>query len=281
MQSFEPQKTSPDVPFQPDMPFQYDSTRQITYIPDISSSHNQEMMQTIPPLSSTPPPQSGSALRVEQNSEGHPPSKKYVSRAVAIVLVVALALGLYLLWQPGSNTTNSTTDPTMSTVTSSTAYPATSTATTSSDSGTTIQVYIVGAVKQPGVYTIDHQARIYQLLQMAGGPLADANVAALNLASRLTDGQEVYVLQIGETPVAVVNGTTGITTTPGAIIQGTLVNINTASADELRQQLSISSKTAQTIINYRLQHGPFANVNILAQVVSKTIYTKIKDKVTV
>jgi competence protein ComEA len=59
------------------------------------------------------------------------------------------------------------------------------------------------------------------------------------------------------------------------------VNINTAGADELEQQLSISSKTAQTIIDYRVQHGPYTSVDTLAQIVSDTIYKKIKDKVTV
>jgi competence protein ComEA len=59
------------------------------------------------------------------------------------------------------------------------------------------------------------------------------------------------------------------------------VNVNTASADDLRQKLSISSKTAQSIVNYRQQHGPFTSVDQLLQVVSKSIYDKIKDKVTV
>jgi competence protein ComEA len=59
------------------------------------------------------------------------------------------------------------------------------------------------------------------------------------------------------------------------------VNINTASADELRQKLSVTSKTAQSVVSYRQQRGPFTSVDQLLQVVSKSIYDKIKDKVTV
>lgn len=145
-------------------------------------------------------------------------------------------------------------------------------------------MYIVGAIQHPGVYTLDSQARVYQLLQKAGGSLPSANLAALNLAAKLSDGQEIYVLRVGETPVASISSTaspastTDVTTPPAAVTQ---VNINTASADELEQQLSVSSKTAQTIIDYRLQHGPFTSVDTLAQIVSATIYKKIKDKVTV
>jgi competence protein ComEA len=61
-----------------------------------------------------------------------------------------------------------------------------------------IQAYIVGAVKNPGVYTLPAGARVYALLQAAGGPLPKANLVALNLAATLTDGEEVYVTLIGE-----------------------------------------------------------------------------------
>ncbi len=156
-----------------------------------------------------------------------------------------------------------------------------------------IQVYIVGAVKHPGVYTLEANARLYQLLQAAGGPLPDANLVAINLAARLTDGQEVYVLQIGETPPAYTGSSSGAPDTSGtttnatpATTSGTTsvtlpININTASEADMKLALHISSATAQTIITYRVQHGPFTSVEELSQVVSKTIYKKIEGQVTV
>jgi competence protein ComEA len=211
----------------------------------------------------------------------------YTSRVIAASLVVGLIIGLYLLWRPSSA---STSEAPLDTVTTSTLVATTTVSnqntTTSDTPGTsaTIQVYIVGAIQHPGVYTLDSQARIYQLLQKAGGALSNANLATLNLAAKLSDGQEIYVLRVGETPIPSTSGpastdsSTNVTTTPVAVAQ---VNINTAGADELEQQLSVSSKTAQTIINYRVQHGPYTSVDTLAQIVSDTIYKKIKDKVTV
>ena len=146
-----------------------------------------------------------------------------------------------------------------------------------------IQVYVVGAVKHPGVYTLPAGARVYQLLQAAGGPLPKANLVALNLAATLTDGEEVYVTLIGEIPPTYMGGVPGPpgTNITGSPTVGQLVNINTASADEMRQSLHISSTTAQNIVNYRSQHGPFTSIDQLLQVVSRTTYDKIKTQVTV
>ena len=70
-------------------------------------------------------------------------------------------------------------------------------------------------------------------------------------------------------------------TTAGTSTVALPVNVNTASAEDMRQALHISSVTAQKIITYRLQHGPFTSVEELSQVVSKTIYKKIEGEVTV
>jgi competence protein ComEA len=69
--------------------------------------------------------------------------------------------------------------------------------------------------------------------------------------------------------------------TSGSANAGQLVNINTASADELRQNLHISATTAQNIVNYRQQNGPFTSIDQLQQVVSKTTYNKIKGLITI
>lgn len=72
-------------------------------------------------------------------------------------------------------------------------------------------------------------------------------------------------------------GTSGISGTSS----GQLININTASVDEMRQALHVSSTTAQNIINYRTQNGPYTSIDQLLQVVSKSIYDKIKGQVTI
>src|SRR5579884_4148605 len=213
-----------------------------------------------------------------------PGKKRRRSRLVVIAIMAALAFMIYLIWHssspaPASPATVQQIQPGVASMTRDSA-----TAATSSTSGASIKVYVTGAVKQPGVYTLDANARVYQLLQAAGGPLPNANLVALNLAAKLSDGQEVYVITVGETPPTYSGGVPGPGTGSGSggnTATGSLVNINTATVDEMRQNLHVSSTTAQNIVNYRTQHGPFTSVDQLLQVVSKSIYDKIKDLVTI
>jgi competence protein ComEA len=227
-----------------------------------------------------------------------PTVRQRVLRAVALVLSVVLAVTLYLLWQeaapaeapvvsaPSGGTATALTPASvegqMPLVTATaTGAPATALTPTAS-----IEVYIVGAVRHPGVYTLPAGARVYQLLQAAGGPLPEANLVALNLAAVLRDGEEIYVTRVGEAPPPIaVNGSAqeGASSVSGspAASSSALVNINTASVDELRQQLHVSATTAQNIVNYRLQHGSYTAVDQLLQVVSRSIYDRIKNLVTI
>jgi len=94
----------------------------------------------------------------------------------------------------------------------------------------------------------------------------------------------VYITQVGERPPTYtggVSGTGGGTSGTGGSTNNQLVNINTASADELNQGLHISKKSAQAIVDYRTQHGDFSSVDQLALVVSRTVYNKIKAQCTV
>jgi competence protein ComEA len=216
--------------------------------------------------------------------------KGRVVSIVIVLLVLIAAITIYFTWFSSPQNTSTSTDIQTSTTqnfsTTKTNSKATSTSTTATDDGSTIQVYIVGAVKWPGVYTLDANARVYQVLKDAGGPLADANLVAINLAAPLKDGEEIYIPKVGEQIPANVDGsdsstgtTTGSSSTP--VSTGALVNFNTASETEMRQQLHVSAKTAQAIISYRLQHGNFTSVDQLANAVSKTIYDRIKGMVTV
>lgn len=201
--------------------------------------------------------------------------KRKFTRVIAIIIALALVVALYFIWHtPASTTPNPVITQQNFSGTSPNSNSSTgSYSTTNGD----IHVYVVGAVKHPGVYTLPAGARVYQLLQAAGGALPNANLVALNLAAPLSDGEEVYVLMNGEVPPTNIGGATG----QGTATTGQLVNINTASADQLRQSLHVSSTTAQNIVNYRLQHGPYTSIDQLLQVVSKSIFDKIKGLVTI
>ncbi len=206
--------------------------------------------------------------------------KSKLSRIFAIILTLVLAGAIFFIWHSPSvtSTTQGITQQNLSGPSSS-ANDSNSNSTSGSGD---IQVYVVGAIKYPGVYTLPADARLFQLLQAAGGALPNANLVALNLAAKLTDGEEVYVLAIGEIPPTYVGGVPqpGANGTPSTGT-GQLTNINTASADELRTNLHVSSTTAQSIVNYRMQHGPYTSIDQLLQVISKSIYDRIKAMVTI
>jgi len=215
----------------------------------------------VPLAESTPPPKS---------------KKRNIARMTAVLLVVGLAGAIYFIWHTAPTTTTSSS--------SSVNQQNFAVASTSAPTTDGIRVYVVGAVKNPGIYTLASGARVYDLLQAAGGTLPQANLVAINLAAKLGDGQEVYITQVGERPPTYtggVSGTGGGTSGTGGSTNNQLVNINTASADELNQGLHISKKSAQAIVDYRTQHGDFSSVDQLALVVSRTVYNKIKAQCTV
>jgi competence protein ComEA len=241
----------------------------------------QQQTQPYPSILSTPhtilnEPVIG--INTHHREETTTPETKHRPRIVGTVIVGVIALILYFVWKPAAPASQAIATPQHATETTTPKSLAPDPTAVSSTIGGDIQVYIIGAVQHPGVYTLANNARVYQLLQAAGGTLSNANLTAINMAARLSDGQEIYLPHIGETPIPAMSGTTGTTNSGDP---AGLVNINTASADELRQNLHLSSKSAQDIVNYRLQHGAFSSVNALAQVLSKAVFDKIKDKVTI
>ncbi len=247
----------------------------VPFSPPLSSvlpSNNMPNLQQPVPLAAPMPPSPLS-------------KKKLIARIITVSLVIGLAGAIYGVWHSATPTTTTTTTTTGSSASVTQQNFSTSSTVVSTTDG--IRVYVVGAVKHPGIYTLSSGARVYDLIQAAGGTLPSANLVAINLAAKLSDGQEVYITQVGETPPTYTGGVAGTTSssTPGVVSSSTssgqLVNVNTASVDELSQNLHISKKSAQTIVNYRTQHGDFSSVDSLAQVVSRTIYNKIKAQCTV
>src|SRR5579863_7529245 len=199
-----------------------------------SNQYHISQQQTLPqpalaPL--TPPPGLFSLETTSSTSR-----KKRMLIRLGAFLFVPLLVGIFLvIWYaapPSTGSGNSSTQnfSSSSSSTSFSSTPATSSS-SSGSSGGDIQVYIVGAVKHPGVYPLPSDARVYQLLQAAGGPLPKANLVAINLAAKLTDGEEVYVTVMGEIPPTYMGGVPGPGTgngTPTGGSTGQLININTA-----------------------------------------------------
>ena len=114
-----------------------------------------------------------------------------------------------------------------------------------------VYVDVDGAVVRPGVYRLKDGARVSQAIDAAGGLTAEADVTGLNRASKITDGQKIYVPTVGEqqTAAAVGGAESSASTTPGTGSSSGLVNINTASAAELQTLSGIGPSMAQSIID--------------------------------
>jgi competence protein ComEA len=141
-----------------------------------------------------------------------------------------------------------------------------------------VVVEIEGAVERPGVYTLNSFDRVDTLLIAAGGLAADADrewvAKNLNRAAKLVDGGKIYIPSIKESKNY--NSST-VLNSQTAEIKG-LININNATQAELESLPGIGPVRAQNIIANR----PYASTDELTarKIISKSVYDKIKDKIT-
>jgi len=143
-----------------------------------------------------------------------------------------------------------------------------------------IVVQIAGAVPRPGVYALAQGSRVQDAISAAGGFLAEADKTGINLARALEDGELLEIPYTeGASPVL---GTPLPASTESAS-SAELININTASLAELDSLPGIGPTTAQKIIDYREQSGPFLAKEDIINVsgIGPGTYERIKDLITV
>ncbi len=151
-----------------------------------------------------------------------------------------------------------------------------------------IEVHVIGSVLRPGVYLFAEGSRVQDAITAAGGLTSDAEIAGINLAAKLEDGQQLSIP--GGGGGAASSGPTSsapafrvlpglATATPGA----GLVNINTATLAELETLPGIGPTLAQRIIDYRTQHGPFQRIEDIMDVsgIGPSTFDQIQNLITV
>lgn len=133
-------------------------------------------------------------------------------------------------------------------------------------------VYICGAVKSPGVYTLPKGSRIYEVILMAGGLLEEASEDSINQAQELADGQMIKVPTKEEEKEQL-----STEKTDGR------VNLNTADIGELMTIPGIGEAKARSILSYREEAGGFSSVEEIMNItgIKEGVYSKIKDYITV
>ncbi len=140
---------------------------------------------------------------------------------------------------------------------------------------TVLVVHVVGAVRAPGLYRLRDGARIADAVRRAGGAVRGADLAAVNLAAPLVDGVQILV------PVKAGGGSGSAASGPGASAGG-IVSLSSATVDELDELPGIGPVTAQKIVDYRSEHGPFASVDDLDAVpgIGPTRVEQLRELVT-
>jgi len=138
-------------------------------------------------------------------------------------------------------------------------------------------VYVCGYVNKPDVYQCREGARIYEVIELAGGFRDNADKEYLNLVAAVTDGQKIYVPSKDE----------GLSASGGSFGGGygveVKVNINTADENQLMTLPGIGESRAADIIGYRNANGRFERIEDIMKVngIKNASYEKIKDLIKV
>ncbi len=148
-------------------------------------------------------------------------------------------------------------------------------ATAVSEAAADIKVQVSGEVMKPGVYSMNANDRVFDAVAAAGGFGPNADLSGINFALRVQDEAHYYVPFFGETPPAPAASTSG-----GGVAEydragndragngsaSSLIDLNTASAQELEALPGIGPVMAGRIIAHRDANGPFAAIDDLENV---------------
>ncbi len=140
------------------------------------------------------------------------------------------------------------------------------------ESGSTAFVHICGEIVSPGVYEVPYGSRICDVLLLAGGFTQDAAPDAVNLAAVVSDGMQVFIPSFTEAENSLQQEKRE---------REGLVNINTASAEELCNLPGIGESRAADIIAYREEQGGFSCIEdiMLVSGIKEGMFKKLKNMI--
>lgn len=160
-----------------------------------------------------------------------------------------------------------------------------------------LYIHVCGEVAAPGVYELPAGSRMYEAVEKAGGMTSEAAQEYVNLAQAIEDGQQLRIPSREEIRKYQETGedVSGLLGAGGAAGNGSesasqkagssaaLINLNTASKEELMTLNGIGAARAEAILSYREQKGGFRTIEDIMKVpgIKNAAFQKIKDKITV
>lgn len=166
---------------------------------------------------------------------------------------------------------------------------------------TKIMVDIKGEVVNPGIYTLDDNQRVIDVINMAGGITKNADTSVLNLSKKLKDEMVIIVYSYYEVKnfsyvkevekkvqtgcskgINDVENDACIEDDSSSEEESSIISINTATKEELMTLTGIGEKKADDIIKYREENGEFTSIEDIKNVkgIGDSLFEKIKDYIT-
>ena len=199
-------------------------------------------------------------------------------KIIAIIIVTIIGIGIYCYTDAIENTNNEEIENVLEVV---------PTNTIEETEEKNIFVHIAGCVQKEGMLELSSNSRIADAIEKAGGLTQDADLSDINLAYILEDGMKIYIPNQNERQE---NNeiTENIPNTATMQIQDTnkkqdVININTATQEELDTLPGIGPATAIKIIEYRKEKGKFKQKEEIKEVrgIGEAKYEKIKEYISV
>lgn len=136
-------------------------------------------------------------------------------------------------------------------------------------------VDIKGCIKNPGVYKLVKGSRVKDVIELAGGLTSDSDTSNINLAKIIEDEMVININSV--------NDNSGNNYSMNSNNLSDLININTASLEQLMTLSGIGESKAKSIISYREENGNFNEIEDITKVsgIGQALYEKIKDYITV
>lgn len=155
--------------------------------------------------------------------------------------------------------------------------------TTSEESKELVYVDVGGEVKSPGVYKVEKNSRIFEVISKAGGLTNKADTTNLNQAEVIKDGQKIEIPAKNQGNTPGTDSTAPAQSTETSSKTAAVININSADSSQLQEIPGVGPATADKILNYRKENGSFKKKEDLKNVsgIGEKKYAKMKDKIIV